>query len=122
MCLALGDCSVSKFMHESFDNEVIDTGLYEAERLNTKYGEKIFNFAYRKRIWSNQEKCYMGWERKRGLLTELNSFLTGRKGRNTFVVNTLKGHSGARQVGIPANDTPTMAESDNEIKGKRWYS
>ena len=77
-------------MKDASDEEVINTGLYEVERLNKKYGGKIFNFAYRKRIWSNQEKCYMGWERKRGLLTELNSFLTGRKGRNTFIVNTLR--------------------------------
>lgn len=76
-------------MKEDIDEDIINTGLYEADRLNKKYGDKIFNFAYRKRIWVNQEKCYMGWERKRGLLTELNSFLTGKKGRNTFIVNTL---------------------------------
>ncbi len=32
----------------------------------------------------------MGWERKRGLLTELNSFLRNKNQKNTFMVNTLK--------------------------------
>lgn len=73
---------------------MINTGLYEVERLNNKYcaNEKIpiFNFIYRKRIWNKSENCYMGWERKRGLLTELNHFLQDRKSKNTFLVNTLE--------------------------------
>ena len=32
----------------------------------------------------------MGWERKRGLLTELNYFLQDRKFKTTFIVNTLE--------------------------------
>ena len=32
----------------------------------------------------------MGWERKRGLLTELNHFLQDKKSKNTFLVNTLE--------------------------------
>lgn len=31
----------------------------------------------------------MGWERKRGLLTELNSFLQDRNFKSTFIVNTI---------------------------------
>ena len=115
LCLALGDCSVSEISHEAFDDEIIETGLYEAERLNTKYKEKIFNFAYRKRIWSNQEKCYMGWERKRGLLTELNSFLTGRKGRKTFIVNTLDKDLKIKYVITLDSDTELTLNSGIEL-------
>lgn len=35
----------------------------------------------------------MGWERKRGLLTELNNFLINKKSKNTFAVNTLEGNN-----------------------------
>ena len=34
----------------------------------------------------------MGWERKRGLLTELNNFLQDKKSKNTFLINTLEKH------------------------------
>lgn len=82
---------------ETFDEEIINAGKEEVKRLNEKYKvegqENIFYFVYRKRIWSNTEKSYMGWERKRGLLTELNNFLINKKSKNTFWVNTLEGNS-----------------------------
>lgn len=84
------DCSPSGKPKENFDEDVIRTGLYEVERLNKKYNKIIFNFVYRKRVWNKSENCYMGWERKRGLLTELNNFLTNKKSKNTFEVNTLE--------------------------------
>lgn len=91
-CMALGDCSFEKAEKQDFDDDIIKAGLYEVDRLNKKYSkdENIFNFAYRRRIWSNSEKGYMGWERKRGLLTQLNSFLQNKKQRNDFLVNTLE--------------------------------
>lgn len=91
-CMALGDCSQGTKEKEPQDEDVIQTGLYEVNRLNEKYSkdEKIFNFAYRKRSWSNTEKAFMGWERKRGILTELNTFLQKPKTKNNFLVNTLE--------------------------------
>lgn len=93
-CTLLGDTSSGSKEKEELDEEVINTGLYEVERLNNKYmqdiNKPIFNFVYRKRIWNHSEKCYMGWERKRGLLTEFNNFLQERKIKNTFIVNTLE--------------------------------
>lgn len=93
-CTLLGDCTSGDLEKEQFDNEIIKVGLEEVERLNQKYQiegqEGIFNFVYRKRKWNQQERKYMGWERKRGLLTELNSFLINRKSKNTFQINTLE--------------------------------
>ena len=77
----LGDCTSSKNENEEFDEEVIEIGLEEVKRLNKKYNKNLdthytkFNFLYRKRIWNSGEKCYLGWERKRGLLCEFNDFL-----------------------------------------------
>lgn len=89
-CTALGDCFESSKIKEDVDNDIIDTGLYEVDRLNKKYGMNLFNFIYRKRTWNEKENIYMGWERKRGLLTELNQFMQDRKSRNSFLVNTLE--------------------------------
>lgn len=81
-------------------------GIYEINKLNEKYPKEAvprFNFIYRKRIWNEKEKCYLGWERKRGLLTELNDFLIqekyeqstnflrqNKRKQNTFIVNTIE--------------------------------
>ena len=89
----LGDCTSSKNENEDFDDEVIKAGLEEAERLNKKYPKELdevytkFNFIYRKRTWNPSEKCYLGWERKRGLLCQFNEFLVD--GTNTFRINTI---------------------------------
>ena len=91
---ALGDPTSGVWEKESLDEEVINTGYHEMERLNKKYSKagkpNIFNFVYRKRVWSRSEDCYMGWEIKRGLLTELNNFMQNKNNKNTFLVNTLE--------------------------------
>ena len=89
-CTALGDCTSSSKEKDENDIEIINTGVYEVERLNKKYGKNLFNFIYRKRVWNDKEKTYMGWERKRGLLTELNQFLQNKNSKNTFLTNTLE--------------------------------
>lgn len=48
-----------------------------------------FQFIYRKRVWNESESCYLGWERKRGLIVELNEYLLGKK-ENTFRANTME--------------------------------
>ena len=72
----LGDCSESTMKEEKNDNEVIETGMKLAESLNEKYSKEndfpIFHFIYRKREWNEKENCYLGWERKRGMLTQFN--------------------------------------------------
>ena len=118
-CLALGDCSSSTKEIEDVDNKIIDTGLFEIERLNKKYGNGIFNFIYRKRLWNEKEKCFMGWERKRGLLTELNQFLNksndAKKHENSFLVNTLKQDLNIKYVITLDSDTELTLNSGIEL-------
>jgi cyclic beta-1,2-glucan synthetase len=48
--------------------------------LNRKYpteGSARFHLLHRRRLWNEQERCFMGWERKRGKLHELNRLLRG---------------------------------------------
>ena len=84
----LGDCSSGSKEIENFDEEVIRTGIEETEKLNKKYGEK-FNFIYRKRKLNANEECYIGWERKRGLLNQFNEYLLGNI-ENPFRISTFK--------------------------------
>jgi len=83
----LGDCATSSKEVENYDLEVIETGKEIIQKLNKKYGENIFNFIYRKRLWNSKENNFLGWERKRGLITEFNQFLLGKK-ENTFKYNS----------------------------------
>ena len=94
----LGDCSSGPNKEEPFDKEVIEEGLRQVKILNEKYQNKEniedknlpkFHFIYRKRYWNGQEECYLGWERKRGLLNQFNDYLLG-KIENPFITNTLE--------------------------------
>ena len=64
------------------------TGLEETQKLNEKYGENKFFFLYRKRTWNECEQAYIGWERKRGLLSTFNKYIKG-KIENNFLANTI---------------------------------
>ena len=91
----LGDCSESKNKEEQFDKEVIEEGKKQVEILNKKYAMQeeqeipIFNFIYRNREWNESENSYLGWERKRGMLNQLNEYLLGNI-RNPFRENTIE--------------------------------
>jgi len=69
------------------------------ESLNEKYREKrdIFFLFHRSRQWNKQERIWMGYERKRGKLAELNLLLRGGSGSgfslivgNTDVLSNVK--------------------------------
>ena len=83
----LGDCTSENSERKSADEKIVKKGIEIVKQLNSKYGN-IFNFIYRKREWSSSERCFMGWERKRGILTQLNEYLV--TGKNPFWVNTCK--------------------------------
>lgn len=87
----LGDCSQSSIKEEKFDEEVIKEGKKQVDILNRKYPNQdfpIFSFIYRERKWNEKEQCYLGWERKRGLLNQFNEYIINQK--NQFRVNTIQ--------------------------------
>lgn len=63
------------------DQRLLDRALAGIETLNRKYGPvpggMRFYLLHRKRVWSRSEGVWMGWERKRGKLHELNRLLRG---------------------------------------------
>lgn len=49
------------------------------EALNRRYGGARFYLFHRERTWSDSEQQFIGWERKRGKLEELNRLLDGTR-------------------------------------------
>ncbi|MGH7373479.1 MAG: glucoamylase family protein, partial [Candidatus Rokuibacteriota bacterium] len=71
------------------DDRLLAAAIDGIARLNARHGSapsggERFLLLHRRRIWSAGEGKWMGWERKRGKLDELNHLLTGT-GDTTFV-------------------------------------
>lgn len=111
----LGDCTSSKNEEEIFDEEVSKIGKEESERLNKKHGENKFSFLYRKRTWNTGEHCYLGWERKRGLLCQFNEYLVD--GKDEFRVNTMQRNDNIKYVITLDADTNLVLETAKQLVG-----
>ncbi|PYE80840.1 GH36-type glycosyl hydrolase domain-containing protein [Pseudoroseicyclus aestuarii] len=62
------------------DRALLDYARARIEELSSKYaasGEHRFHLLHRRRTLNDRENVWMGWERKRGKLIELNRFLLG---------------------------------------------
>lgn len=68
------------------DDELLSFACKRIEKLNEKYERttnSLFFLFHRPRIWNPSEKAWMGHERKRGKLSDLNALLRG-KGTDKF--------------------------------------
>jgi cyclic beta-1,2-glucan synthetase len=63
------------------DEEIIREGIEGIRLLNEKYSDKgdLFFFLIRHRQYNEKQDKWMGWERKRGALLELNALLGGSR-------------------------------------------
>lgn len=115
----LGDASEVDTEKMPYDVEVSETGIKEAKRLNEKYGKEIFFFLYRKRVYNEKQEKWLGYERKRGMLTEFNNLLlTGNEG--TFIVNTIGKNILERKIKYVITldaDTELVLESAKKLIG-----
>jgi len=59
------------------DSSLLDDVTRRIRHLNQKYGGELFYLFHRERRWSVSEQRFIGWERKRGKLEELNGIITG---------------------------------------------
>lgn len=77
------------------DKKIINTGVTEIKSLNEKYGKDIFYFFIRERRYNKKQEKWMGWERKRGALVELNQLILGSKETSYIIqsgdISKLKG-------------------------------
>ena len=70
------------------ENEIIAQAREGIKQLNSKHRHKDYRpffLFHRQRLWNPSEGCWMGWERKRGKLVELNNLLRG-VGKTSYVV------------------------------------
>ena len=59
------------------DQALLSVAREAIEALNERWGSRSFALFCRRRQWSESEQRWIGWERKRGKLEELNRFLVG---------------------------------------------
>jgi cyclic beta-1,2-glucan synthetase len=59
------------------DDSILATAISGTDELNGRYEGAPFLLFVRQRRWSESEQVWMGWERKRGKLEELNRLLAG---------------------------------------------
>jgi cyclic beta-1,2-glucan synthetase len=80
------------------DDTLLKAAAEGVARLNARHGSAVggprFLLLHRRRVWSEGQKVWMGWERKRGKLHELNRLLRGAT--DTTFVST-----GGRALGVP---------------------
>ena len=93
-CL-LSDFRDAAHEHMPEDDFLLDLAQSGIQDLNRKYSRKndTFFLLHRPRRWNAGERLWMGYERKRGKLQELNSFLRGHPGDHFYSNRWKNGHS-----------------------------
>src|SRR5437867_889608 len=91
------------------DDEALGAAREGIARLNRRHGAAPgggdrFLLFHRRRLWNESERAWMGWERKRGKLHELDRLLRGATG-TSFVATGAVAPSGVRYVITLDTDT-----------------
>jgi len=73
------DYTDSDQAHREDDERLLQTVTESLEGLNHRYGGKRFFLFHRDRTWSESEQKFIGWERKRGKIEELNRLIDGTR-------------------------------------------
>ena len=120
----LSDWSDANTEHTATDDALVDIAVLGIARLNRRYGPAAggerFLLLHRRRMWCESEQRWMGWERKRGKLQELNRLLRGATD-TTYI--TSAGRSpwvpdGVRYVLTLDADTRLPRETPRRLIGK----
>ncbi len=73
----LGDLRDAATATRTGDAAIVEAARHGIDALNVKHGADRFFLLFRERRWNEKEGVFMGWERKRGKLEELNRLLRG---------------------------------------------
>lgn len=103
--------------HVSDDDELLSVALNGIHRLNEKYPDGRFLLLHRARRWNEVQGKWMGWERKRGKLLELNKLLRGAID-TSFIVVGGKLPAGFRFVLTLDADTKLPRNAARRLVGK----
>jgi cyclic beta-1,2-glucan synthetase len=87
----LSDWGDSPGEHAAEDDSLLAEAVRGISELNARYprtgGEPRFFLLHRRRVWNDGEQKWIGWERKRGKLHELDRLLRGASDTNFLPVN-----------------------------------
>ncbi len=70
------DCAT---LRREDDSRLLEIARASLAELNERYGGERFFLFHRERSWSESEQKFIGWERKRGKLEELNCLIDGTR-------------------------------------------
>ncbi|HZZ11184.1 MAG TPA: glycosyl transferase, partial [Paraburkholderia sp.] len=79
------------------DRMLLDAAVAAIAALNRRYANHPFVLLHRRRQWNAAQGIWMGWERKRGKLHELNRFLRGARD-TSFIVDGEQTYEQLRDV------------------------
>jgi cyclic beta-1,2-glucan synthetase len=100
------------------DANLLETLVTGIQTLNEKYGQtgiRPFYLFHRDRSWNPKENCWLGWERKRGKLVELNCLLRGQKTSYRVQIGDLNVLSEVRYVITLDMDTKLPHEAASRL-------
>ena len=73
------DYTDSRSLSRADDGRLLDSAVACLAELNLRHGDDRFFLFHRERTWSESEQKFIGWERKRGKLEELNGLIDGTR-------------------------------------------
>lgn len=119
----LSDWPDAAYEENAADQDVLDYAKQEIATLSARYafdGKNRFFLLHRRRLYNEAEGVWMGWERKRGKLHELNMLLRGDRdtsyiqGANTVPDNV-------QYVMTLDSDTRLMRDAVTKLVGKLYH-
>ena len=116
----LADLADSETEHQSGDRGLITLGCDLIRQLNEEYKEQggKFFLLFRKRQFNSSQNLFMGWERKRGKISEFNRFLQGDDTTSFSVIEAdIESLRGTNFVITLDNDTHLPPGSAKKLVG-----
>jgi cyclic beta-1,2-glucan synthetase len=120
----LSDWLDAATQHVDGDEVLLQTAIAGIARLNQQYGPAPggdrFLLFHRKRLWNDGEAKWIGWERKRGKLHELNRLLRGAADTSFLPIDgqAPKVPAGVRYVITLDGDTRLPRDTVHRLIGK----
>ncbi|MBD9593298.1 MULTISPECIES: cyclic beta-(1,2)-glucan synthase [Ensifer] len=119
----VSDWADSKDEESSTDADVLDYAKREIAQLSARYaydGKTRFYLLHRRRLYNEQEGVWMGWERKRGKLHELNMLLRGDRD-TSFLQGANTVPDNVQYVMTLDSDTRLMRDAVTKLVGKMYH-
>lgn len=119
----ISDWADSQVEETPADLDVFDYARREIAALSDRYGQDgrtRFYFLHRRRLYNPSEGAWMGWERKRGKLHELNLLLRG-DGDTTFLPGANIVPADVKYVMTLDSDTRLMRDAVTKLVGKMHH-